>query len=67
MESAPQPTKQHFQVSLSRDLGLYDVTMIGVEAMIASATIKNWLAGDCSVYSNKCTNLWYRAKLLIPI
>ena len=29
MEANPQPTKQRFQVSLSSDLNLYDVTMIG--------------------------------------
>ncbi len=36
MEATPQPTKQRFQVSLSRDLGLYDITMIGVGAMIGA-------------------------------
>ena len=36
MEVTPQTTKQRFQVSLSRDLGLFDVTMIGVGAMIGA-------------------------------
>ncbi len=35
-ESAAKPTSQRFQVSLSRDLGLFDVTMIGVGAMIGA-------------------------------
>ncbi len=37
MQSIPQPpASQRFQVSLSRDLGLFDVTMIGVGAMIGA-------------------------------
>ncbi len=36
MDSAPQPASQRFQVSLSRNLGLFDVTMIGVGAMIGA-------------------------------
>lgn len=36
MESTAQPTAQRFRVSLSRDLGLFDVTMIGVGAMIGA-------------------------------
>ncbi len=36
METIPQPTSRRFQVSLSRDLGLFDVTMIGVGAMIGA-------------------------------
>lgn len=36
MESAPQSNSRRFQVSLSRDLGLFDVTMIGVGAMIGA-------------------------------
>ena len=36
MESITQPTSQRFQVSLSRGLGLFDVTMIGVGAMIGA-------------------------------
>jgi len=37
MESPPeQPTAQRFQISLSRDLGLLDVTMIGIGAMIGA-------------------------------
>ena len=36
MDAALQPTKQRFQVSLSRDLSLFDVTMIGVGAMIGA-------------------------------
>ena len=35
-DSAPQPASQRFQVSLSRNLGLFDVTMIGVGAMIGA-------------------------------
>ncbi|RME85961.1 MAG: amino acid permease [Caldilineae bacterium] len=31
-----QPSSQRFQISLSRDLGLFDVTMIGVGAMIGA-------------------------------
>ena len=40
MEANSQPTKQRFQVSLSRDLGLYDVTMIGVGAMMLRAKVQ---------------------------
>ena len=40
MESAPQPTKQRFQFSLSRDIGLYDVTMFGVVAMMFRAKVQ---------------------------
>jgi amino acid transporter/nucleotide-binding universal stress UspA family protein len=36
VESVTQPTSQRFQVSLSRGLGLFDVTMIGVGAMIGA-------------------------------
>ena len=36
VESTPQPVSQRFRVSLSRDLGLFDVTMIGVGAMIGA-------------------------------
>ena len=36
MESVAQPSSQRFQVSLSRDLGLFDITMIGVGAMIGA-------------------------------
>jgi amino acid transporter len=37
METAPRvATSKRFQVSLSRDLGLFDVTMIGVGAMIGA-------------------------------
>jgi len=36
MEPVPKPTTSRFQVSLSRDLGLFDVTMIGVGAMIGA-------------------------------
>jgi amino acid transporter/nucleotide-binding universal stress UspA family protein len=36
VESMTQPTSQRFQVSLSRGLGLFDVTMIGVGAMIGA-------------------------------
>ncbi len=36
MESTPQPISQRFRVSLSRNLGLFDVTMIGVGAMIGA-------------------------------
>lgn len=36
MESTSQPVSQRFRVSLSRDLGLFDVTMIGVGAMIGA-------------------------------
>ena len=36
VESTPQPISQRFRVSLSRDLGLFDVTMIGVGAMIGA-------------------------------
>lgn len=37
METAPNvTTSKRFQVSLSRDLGLFDVTMIGVGAMIGA-------------------------------
>ena len=36
MESVSQSSSQRFQVSLSRDLGLFDITMIGVGAMIGA-------------------------------
>lgn len=37
METTPQTTtSKRFQVSLSRDLGLFDITMIGVGAMIGA-------------------------------
>jgi len=36
MEPTPQTSSQRFQVSLSRNLGLFDVTMIGVGAMIGA-------------------------------
>ncbi|OQY33323.1 MAG: hypothetical protein B6243_06590 [Anaerolineaceae bacterium 4572_5.2] len=35
-DSASQPASQRFQVSLDRNLGLFDVTMIGVGAMIGA-------------------------------
>ena len=36
MEPVSQPSSQRFQISLSRDLGLFDITMIGVGAMIGA-------------------------------